>query len=453
MGSEMCIRDSPKGKGDKIFGIQCFKKKVRYPRNMKRKLTLFLIIWFLVLAGLVFWIWKRNIIGKGKLELEILAPELVEAGEEIEYTIRYKNNGSTTLEDAKLIFQFPEHSVVSGGGSLRMTRELENIYPGREISIKFKARLFGKEEDTKTAKAILSYRPKGLKSVYDAETSHTARISRVPLNFDFEIPSRMEPGRENSFSVNYFSNASFPFFDLAIRMEYPSGFQFLSSNPEALDQTEWMIGLLNKAEGGRVEVSGILSGEVGQKKVFKAQIGIWQGDQFVVLEEIYEEVDIMKPRISVFQQINGSPDYIASLGDILHYEVFFRNIGEEPFEDMFLIVTLDGFLYDFSSVRTIDGRFNKADNSIVWDWRDVPKLDFLSPGEEARVEFWIDVKNETQVQAVSEINPLLKDTVRISQVKEVFKTKLSSSLVVSQKVFFQDEVFGNKASPRQVAEI
>jgi len=91
---------------------------------------------------------------------------------------------------------------------------------------------------------------------------------------------------------------------------------------------------------------------------------------------------------------------------------------------------------------------------IVWDSRDVSKLRFLDEGEEGKVEFWINLKDEWEIANPEEENAVLKNIVLIPKTaEEEFETKINSKLVVSQKGYFQDEVFGNSGPvPPKVGE-
>ena len=161
-------------------------------------------------------------------------------------------------------------------------------------------------------------------------------------------------------------------------------------------------------------------------------------------------MEITKPQIFVFQLVNGSNNYIANSEDLIHYEIFFRNISDEPFSDLFLAVTLEGRAFDFDSIKSDSGQFKHGDNSIVWDWRDVSRLRFLARGEEGKVDFWINLRDWDSSR---DKNAVLKNSVIISQVKEEFEIKMNSKLAVSQKGFFQDEIFGNSGPmPPKVGE-
>ena len=293
-----------------------------------KKITLFIVILALIAGIAGFYYYQKNIYSKEVLKLEILGQEEADLLQEVEYIVKYKNNGNTRLEEPELVFEYPEYSVPTGEISLRVTKNSEDlggaIYPGEEKTFTFKARLLGKEGEAKTAKATLNYRPKNLKASYESSTTFTTVIKKVPLTFEFDLPSKVESGKEFNFRLNYFSNTDYPISNLRIAVEYPSNFEFIGSVPQSLEKKEWGIGLLNKAEGGRIEISGRLTGEVSEEKVFQAKIGSWQSGEFILLKETNKGIAIVKPSLYVSQQINGNPQYVASPGDLLHYQIFFK---------------------------------------------------------------------------------------------------------------------------------
>ena len=423
---------------------------------MKKFIIIIILVGF-ALGAAGFWYWQKNPYSKEILKIEIIGPTEAVISEEVEYTIKLKNNGNVRLEETHLIFEFPEHTLFEEGFSRRQEigyEKLGDIYPGDEKTFKFKGRFFGKEGEMKTVKALVSFRPKNLKARYDRESAFTTIIKSIPLTFDFDIPSKIEVERDFRFSLNYYSSLNYPLSNLGIRIEYPLDFEFLESDPRGLGKTEWEISLLNPAEGGRVEIKGKLSGETGQQKTFRAFLGIWLKDEFVLLKEISKSVEIDRPGIFVSQRINNQSEYVASSGDLLHYEIFFRNVGNEPFLDLSLITTLEGNGFDFTTIKSNLGQFNKGDNFIVWDERDVSNLRFLDQGEEGKVEFWVNLKDGWEISSPAKKNAILKNIVLIPKVgKKEFETKVNSKLVISQKGYYQDEVFGNSGPiPPKVGE-
>jgi len=410
---------------------------------IQNKFILITIIITVLVGAIGFWFYQKNTYSKEILKLEILGPNEAELAQEIEYTVKYKNNGNVRIEDPRLVFEYPEYSLLGENESPRKEIILEDIYPGQEQTFNFRARLLGKEGEIKKARVWLSYRPKNLKARYESETSHSTQIKNVPITLEFDLPSKIDPGKEVIFKLNYFSNTDYPLSNLGIKVEYPSDFEYQSSKPRALEELDWEIGLLNKAEGGRIEITGNLRGGVGEQKQFKAQIGSWYDGKFVLLKEAIRAVQIVTPSLYISQQINNNPQYVASAGDTLHYEIFFKNIGEDDFNNLFLVARLEGDLFDLQTLKAPNGDFEQGDNSIIFDWRRVSKLQLLGAQEEGRVEFWITLKDDWQPASPNDKNPVLRNKIYLSQAQSEFVTKVNSKLEIIQKGYYEDEVFGN----------
>lgn len=421
-------------------------------KRLKQKFFLFLILGLAIIAVFSYWSYRRQIFSKEVMKIEILGPSSAEAGEEVEYNLVYKNQGAVRLEGLVLYFDFPENSLVEDNGAGRITKELEDIYPGQEEILKFKGRIFGKENEVKVARAIINYRPKNLKAVYESKSSFSTKIESASITFKFDFPSKITVGQETKISLNYFSNLNHPLNDLRIQADYPGGFEFLRSEPRGIENNEWEVGLLNKAEGGRIDIYGRITGEAGEVRIFNAELGVWTNDNFILLKEISRGVEIIKPKLSLFQTINGQSDYLARAGEGLHYELYFRNTGEEEFEDLFLVVELEGPV-DFETLNLEKGRINQVEHSILWDQRELERLTLLRPGEEGKVEFWVDLKEDLGVSKPEDKNLSVKNKVKLSQINQVFETKIASQIELTQDGYFENEVWQNSGPiPPKVSE-
>jgi hypothetical protein len=403
------------------------------------------LIFLAIIAGIAgfIWNWQENTYSKDVLRLEVLGPSEVALGQEVEYIISYKNNGNFRLDNPEFVFEPPEYSLQEGKIMERKILGLEElgaaIYPGEEKNFSFKMRLLGKEGELKVVRVSLSYQPKDLKARYESSSSFTTQIKSVPITFDFDSPTKVGAGKNFVLKINYFSNADDLLTDLRCQVEYPFGFEFIKSTPKSIGKTEWEISVLNKSEGGRIEITGNLTGDIGEARVFKAKLGIWKDGEFILLKENSMGVEIVEPLLYLSQEINGNPQYVAFPGDWLHYEVYFKNIGEEALTDLFMVSKLEGEAFDFQTIRSDLGSYQSGDSSIVFDWRKIPDLQYLAPLQEGRVEFWIKLKDD-----LGDVkNPVLKNKVFVGQAVEEFITKISSKLDLAQKGYFEDEVFGN----------
>ena len=410
---------------------------------MKSKIIFLIFLLFVCALAAAFWVWSKNSYSKEVLKIEIIAPEAAQAGEEIKYIVKIKNNGDIRLDEPRLVFEFPSYTIPKKGNSLRIVKEKEDfdgaIYPGQEKVFEFEGQIFGGEGEAKEATALISYKPSNLTAKYINKTSAVTIIEKVPISFDFDLRSQVDAGRSFVFYINYFSSLDYPLNDLSIKTTYPAGFKFQASDPKGIAENEWQIPVLNKAEGGRIEIKGVLTGETGEQKVFKAQLGIWIGNDFVVLKEIAKSVEIIEPSLYLDQLVNGVRNYIPKPGEMLHYEIIFRNIGDRIFQDLFLVVKLRGDLFDLKTLKTSDGEPALSDNSIIWTGDKVPELNFLEPGNQGKVEFWIKTKeNDEKVEM-----PKLENEILLGQSKRNFSIKVVTKAELTQEVFVGDEIFGS----------
>jgi len=410
---------------------------------MRKIFSILLII--LILSGVYFfYTLAKNAFSKDLVRLEILGPQEIEFGEETEYIVKIKNNSKFRLEEPELLFESPTFSIDPQTGKFFKNQTLskekigEALYPGEEKLFSFKMKILGAENEIKTLKAHLFYKPKNLKAKYESATTYTTRIKSLPLTFDFDLPNKTANQKEFTFYLNYFSNLEYPLTDLKIDVEYPLTFEFIKSNPET-QFNEWKIPLLNKSQGGRIEIKGKFSDKIGQAQIFRARLGIYKDGEYLLLKKVERGTEISSLSIDIRQEINKNPQYVAKPGDWLHYEVYFKNIGEEDLTNLNLISKLDSELFDFQTIKSDLGEFHSGDNTIFFDWHKISDLQFLPPMKEGKVEFWVKIKDD--LGNVKE--PAIKNTIFIGEMEEEFLVKLKSTVEIIAKGFYQDEIFGN----------
>lgn len=401
------------------------------------KIKNILVVIFLIVAfvSLGFFWWQSTSYSKEVLKLEILGPKDVSVGENIEYIVRFKNNGNVRLENPELIFEYPTGAIINSEKILLYDSEKlgGNIYPGQERTFKFSTRLLGEEGSIKIAKATLSFKPKDLNMRNEVYTEFLSTIKKVPISLDFNLPSKVTSvDKAFSFSINYASEVAYSLKDLSIFIDYPNDFEFLYSNPKALDEKQWDINNLNQYESGKIELSGIKKSDA--QSAFTVKMGIWNNNEFIVLKEVTSWLKVVAPSLYVSQKVNNAYDYVAKRGDSLHFEISFRNIGEEPLRDLILISKLDGSLFDLNTVNAPSAKYAKGDNSLLFESKAFSKLEFLDVDEVGTVEFWVDLKKDITQNILSQSSQKIKNIVSVGQTREEFITKIETDLLAKQHV-------------------
>ncbi len=289
-----------------------------FKKIISNKLILFFVLAALLVAALMAFLYYRNaVFSKEVLRLEILGPDTAKLGDEVTYTITYKNNGSFTLESPRVTFLLPDNSLTEDGNT-RFTQDLQDIYPGQEGSLTFKGVLLGKEGDIKTAQASLSYVPHNLSVRYESDTVLDTKIDTVPITLTYDLPSKLETGTAFSYDINYFSSVDYPLENMSIKLDPINGFNFQSSNPTSLDPNEYKLATLEKGQGGRITINGTLTADSGNTVTFSAHLGMWMDGTFLVIKDASEDVQVIPSMVSPVLKLTSS---ISPSGDGSSYTV------------------------------------------------------------------------------------------------------------------------------------
>jgi len=412
---------------------------------MKKRIIFPILI--ILLAIIAFFSWQKMSFSKEVLKLEILGPEKTTIGDNVEYIVKFKNNGDIRLEKPELTFNYPDDSILENNEAkvkLMTSDQLGgDIYPGEERTFKFDARLLGKENDTKLAKASVSFQPKDLKTRSEVSTTFTTILGTIPLDLSLDMPDKTGAGKALTLRVNYSSNVAYPLKDLTCYVTFPDDFEFLYSLPKGMDNTQYDIPILNESASGKIEISGIQNGQSMEQKVFKARIGVWQDGNFILLKEVVKGVEIVAPSLYITQKVNNDENYVASVGDQLHYEVTFRNVGDTQLKDLVLITSLEGDALDLTSVKSLTGKWTSGDNTIVWDETKIPELQMLDIGQMGTVEFWVNVKSSLPMKSLNDKNPIIKNKVSLGAARQDFLTKINSVISADQKIYPDSKYFEN----------
>ncbi len=420
-------------------------------RNILKKTAFFIFLSAFVAVAVAFFYFDRTSFDESDLRLEIIGPEEVSVGEEMEYRVRYRNNSDIRLENVSVIFEYPETSVplereedeiIEGSDNFRKRKELPDINPGQEEIIDFSARAFGEKGDAVEASAWFSYSPQNLSANYEISRSHTGIITEVPLtlefvsgdSFDGSFPDRVEAGQDFSFGLYIFSDLDYDIGDLGLRATYPSGFEFISSSPEGIEDNEWEIESLGSRNGTGVTVSGILEGEPGDTRGFQAELGVWRRDRFIPIKRVEDRILIPSREFFMDVVVNDDPDYVADPGDDLLYDIYFKNLGEETIENLFLRVDLDTDMIDEERLETMQGMLRG--DTIIWNHSSTSQLRRLGPEEEEKVSFMMGIKEDDLGY-----NPEIRISAEMNQARRTIQTKVNTDLEIMQNFMGEDDPF------------
>lgn len=428
----------------------------------------------LVLAGVVFvllagggWLgWRSwHSFDTSGVALDIYGQERVVSGEEVNFAVRYKNNSRVAISNAALVFYFPAQSaptdknnVVLQGDSFVATKSLGRLAPGQEGQVEFKARVLGDKDSQQKFKAKLNYRPANINSDFSNEKEFISTIISVPLVLSFILPARIVSGQTINFSLRYLNTSDACFSDAKLKIEYPVGFIFDSALPSPQQGSDtWDLPEIGSREEGSIVIKGAISGNEGESKVFKAQIGAQKNnEEFIVYSQALSSPQISVSPLFVEQSLLDAPDNNVDVGRNLTYKIKYRNTTEVPIGPVFVTVKIDSRAVDLASVRTTNGFFSSSESVITWNSSSLPSLESLDAKAEGELEFSFQVRDRLPVNNFSDKNftiltvakidsfnvPLALSGTQLAGQNQLI-VKVNSILVLNMKGYYSDRIILN----------
>jgi len=142
------------------------------------------------------------------------------------------------------------------------------------------------------------------------------------------MPKELVNGQSFEFSLKFINQSDVSFDNLQIKVDYPSGFNFKSSEPQSLEgDNVWSVGRIDAGEEIEIFINGDISGSEGDSKPFQAQAGILDDNQFTLYSESISALKISSSPLLVIQTVNDSSSYIANSGEKLKYQIDYKSPG------------------------------------------------------------------------------------------------------------------------------
>lgn len=433
----------------------------RKPRWPVFAVSGFLLV--LVLGAVLYFFVGGSFLQVANVDLEISGSKEIESGERVTWQVKVINKNNRDLEEAVLIFNFPEGAQPLSGerprGVFRLRKSLGTVKSGESVSENFDAYVFGGRGSPREASAVLEYRPKGTSAVFASDTNFIFTIVRSPVSVAFEMPSELRIGQTVEFSVRYTSQAEAELKNLFLNLTFPDGFElnFSSAAPDQLAKNIWHIGALRPGQSRKISLKGVISGASLESKIFKAAVGNYDrlSGTFSPLDEFSQSVLVRSPFLEVNLLANGDAEHIGAPGADIPFEVFWRNNLDAEINNAVLEIKVEGDAADLRGLRADDGVFKEQTKSLVWSPSTYGKFENLRPGDFGTLRFNLKIKNNL-ARSSQGARPAIKLTASFKSGGKVqgfegvdlsgsslFNIKVSSRLQVAAKASYFNAAFTN----------
>jgi len=383
------------------------------------KLYLFTGIGLAALAVVLFFVfvWDTSVVfDQSQVSVSISGPESVKSGNDVEYTITYRNESSETLVSPQIEVVYP--TSFHFGESQLMSSDVDgkvfvvnDIGPGDEASFTVAGSISGDDGDIKTTVVNLLYNIG--EQQFQNSGQMTLRITPSDLEIFIEAPQEAASGDEIVYLIKY-SNLSRTEVMENVRFvaQYPVGFVFGGSVPApSLRETVWDVGDLEPRLEGVIRVEGRLTGRANEAKLCVVEGGLVEAlDAFVLQTTQDVNTRIVAQPLVLDQRVNGSDDLVAEAGDRLEFSILYQNAGDVPLPGTVVMAELNTDALDTTTVSVNQGGAYK-DGVVTWTSGSVAGLAILSPGDSGELVFSATVKGDLKIGSAAEKNFFVRSQV------------------------------------------
>jgi uncharacterized repeat protein (TIGR01451 family) len=386
----------------------------------KKKITLYSIILTGLLGlGLVigfFYQLNQQRFSDKRVVLEVSGSNQVSAGEEVSYTLTYRNDNLVALKNPTITVEVPSALIDSSLDILGQTKseireyELPELAPRSKGEVVIKGRLIGEINSIHNIKATLSYMPTILTSSFDSKTEFSTTITDSPVIVDIQAPLQSVSGEVVNYVISVNNRGNDDLNNLELQIEYPDTFAFTSSTVPATGNSKniFVIPSLKSKSSYEFTIVGNLGGDQKEIKIIKAKVGESRQGDFTLYSSTQKSTTLGSPYVSIVQKVNTNT---AIAGDGLEYNITFKNNTQVRIGEGSLRVQLDSKLLDLSKLNARGADFDASTNTIVWRANSIPQLKTFGPNEQGEVSFNIPVKRNIPIENFKDVNYVIKTNV------------------------------------------
>lgn len=405
--------------------------------------------------------------------VSLSGPAQIKSGSMVDYEISYENKNRADLENVALRITYPEGFKPEVGGEFKSDGTMASILDVGMIkskskgSVIFRGQIYSPRGNLINLKAELGYMPSTISTKFVASGQLAVMVSSVPIALEMMAPQNISSNDEVNYLLTYKNEGTEVFENVRIKLDYPEGFTFSSSDPGASEGNNiWYIGNLAGGQSGKIVAVGKLEGIGGDVRRARAVIGMDSAGQFVEYNEEDAETKIVASPLTIKQSVNGLMELVANAGDSLRFKINYKNEGVIGLRDVVVTEHIDSPVLDYATLDIGGGAYDAGSKTITWKASDFKELKNLAPGEGGVIEFSVRVKEVIPVTNSNDKNFVISSVAKIDSPDiptpisfnkiisgNKIDIKLNSKLILAVRGYYNDANIPNSGPiPPKVGE-
>lgn len=412
------------------------------------------VLWWMLVASIIFFVGAIGfftyffMFGGGSLpaspsniDISVTGPPQIAGGEPAELQISVTNRNRVPLELADLVITYPPGT--------RSPTDYQTDLPSQRISLgtiesggkrqgTVSAVFSGTEGNRADVQVELEYRVSGSSSIFTANSAYVLAFSSSPLSIAIDGNQQTVSGQPVQLNLTITSNAGAPVKGALLTVDYPFGFTYTSATPvpasgvTAADRSAiWKLGDFLPGEKKHITLQGTLSGETGDKRVFRLAAGTASTGGMAIdtkLADSSYQIEVSHPFLGLTILVNkdASTNTAVAPSENVNVSVVYQNNLSTEITDAIIVARLSGIAVEGSTVHTTDGFYRSTDTSVLWDKSTTGgALAKLAPGDKGTVAFTFQMPSSDELKNI--VNPQLSISVNAAG-KRLSETNVPQNL-------------------------
>jgi uncharacterized repeat protein (TIGR01451 family) len=326
----------------------------------------------------------------------------VEAGEQMNYTLELRNEGTDQAVNIVVVDQLPAGAVpvvIGGAGSFdpatgQITWSVASLQAGQALSVQYTVQV---PLDLASGSSFTNSASASAANATPVSTQSSVQVnSRAVLQLSKSGSNSVEAGTTASYVIEYFNAGNLTATNVVLKDSYPVGSSFVSATSGGVDnggEVTWNLGNVPPLSSGTVEL--VLMADLGllDNTVLVNNATLSAGNATSVSASAST---VVRSHVELLQTIVGTPDPVQA-GEQATFTVATENIGNEIASGVEIRASLPANT-QFASA-TAGGIYDAGTNEVAWTPGTIAALDRFE------TSFIVDVNspltNGTQLTSVS----------------------------------------------------
>ncbi len=383
--------------------------QVRLSRGRRKSRSSFIFVslllatFFAALAWVGFYYFAgNNTFNDKNIKISIDTPKNITSGDDIAFTIHYKNAQKTTLTNSEMRVKPPtgfvlEESEPKANGSNEFHFDLGTLSKNDSGKIIMKGTFIGVQDGNHDITTFFTYRPDNFNADFEKVTNATLDVSESPLSISVTGPDDIAAGAATTFTFTLENTSHNDIKGLQLNITPPDQFVIATTEPKQKNDTEFIIDTLAANEKWEGSFAGSFKNSAQGEHKFTFETVVITDSASFTQNEVEHFIDVTSAQLETILKVdNFEKKGSVAPGGAFTTNLTVKNNGESSMENVELILEIETPAADEKSIidweklaknkklslETEQLADNRMRATITWNGENTRELVSLEPDTE-----------------------------------------------------------------------